>query len=239
MACDPDYEVAFPPGKSYQPLPARGLLAAAGFDLKTARRAAPSAGEDRSPLWAGLTRLTVWPEAFLAGPVLGAPMAVMALEELIRRGAREIIFLGLAGSLTADLEPGALVSPEEGLSTEGTSAHYPAPLRPDADLRGRVLDRAAPGEIGGGSIWSTDGLFRETFGLVADQKAAGARMVDMETTALWAAAAFRRVRLTALLVISDRLDDERHHVGMRRPEFKSGLARAAELAWSVLTDRDC
>jgi purine-nucleoside phosphorylase len=247
MTLNPDRELAFPATAAAPSLPARGLLAAAGFDLKPLRRAAPPGLADRSPLWGGLTRLaaddgtaddgTAGGGAFLAGPVLGAPMAVMALEELSRRGAREIVFVGLAGSLTAELGPGDLFCPEAGLSTEGTSGHYPAAAIPDAGLRNRILVGDPGGGIAGGTVWSTDAPFRETAGLTAAQRAAGAAAVEMETTALWAAAAFRGVRLAALLVISDVLTEEgRHITGFRAPRFKAGLTRAAELAWRAVTD---
>ncbi len=232
---DTDYEVAFRPARPDWTAPSRGLLAGAGFPLPVLKRAAgPPAPVKEKNLAGGLVRLTILENAFLAGPVLGAPLAVMALEDLLRRGAAEIIFVGLAGGLGPEFRPGDLICPESGLSTEGTSAHYPAPLVPDAILRDRLLAAGEPGEIAGGAVWSTDAIYRETFGLVAAQRARGARAVDMETTALWAAAAFRKARLAAILVVSDILDGRDHRPGFHRPEFKRGLARAAEIAWRAL-----
>jgi uridine phosphorylase len=211
-------------------LPRRGLLAATG--LKSLRRFAPPGECSQPPLWGGLTSLAAGPDFFLAGPVLGAPLAVMTLEELTRRGAKEIIFVGLAGGLAPGLRPGDLFCPEEGLSTEGTSAHYPAPQTPDEDLRRRILAAAGPDErLAGGAVWSTDGPYRETAALIAGQRAKGAVAVDMETTALWAAARFRGCRLAALLVISDSLTESGHCLGFGQPRFRRGLDRAARLAW--------
>ena len=224
-------EPAFPPPAGAEPLPKRGLLAAAG--LAALRRWAPPGGLSRPPLWGGLTTLTAWPDFFLAGPVLGAPWAVLTLEELIRRGAEDFIFFGLAGGLTDGLRPGDILCPEGGLATEGTSVHYPAPLRPDPDLRSRLLDQGEP--LSGGAVWSTDAPYRETAALVAAMKAAGAAAVDMETTALWAAARFRRRRLAALLVIDDLLTEDGHRQGLDRPGFRQGLNRAARLAWRAAT----
>lgn len=245
-ASKPSAKAAFPPNRKYQPLPRRGLLAAAGFDLKLARRTAPEPLSDRPPLLGGLVRPAAGENFFLAGPVLGAPMAVMALEELIRRGAEEVIFVGLAGALIRESEEksepdssvGNLFLPVDGLSTEGTSAHYhPAPLRPDAELCARIR-RACGGPLTEEAIWSTDAIYRETAELTAAQWSRGARAVDMECTALWAAAAFRDIRLAALLVISDllklRADPEpalEHYAGFHQTAFKQGLAQAAENAW--------
>ena len=177
--------------------------------------------------------MTVWPDFFLAGPVLGAPLAVLTLEELLRRGAEEVIFFGLAGGLEAGLRPGDILCPGSGLSTEGTSFHYPAPLGPDPDLRRIILDQGEP--LSGGAIWSTDAPYRETAAQVAALKNAGASAVDMETTALWAAARFRGRRLAALLVIDDLLSESGHKEGLDRPGFRRGLNRAARLAWRTVT----
>lgn len=243
-------QTAFPPKRRYEPLPRRGILAAAGFDLKVARRAAPEPMPDRPPLIGGLVRLAADSKsnAFLAGPVLGAPLAVMALEELIRRGAEEVIFIGLAGGLVQasekQTEPawavGDLFLPLRGLSTEGTSAHYPAPLLPDADLCSRIRRGEGSGVIEE-AIWSTDAIYRETAELTAEQWSRGARAVDMECTALWAAATFRGIRLASLLVISDilKLSPEpelamEHQTGFHQPAFKRGLNRAALAAWQAL-----
>ena len=234
---NPDQEVGFVAPKKFSSVPAKGILAAAGFDPKILKRLAPEGGTEPSPILGGLTRLTIWPEAFLAGPVLGAPMAVMALEELLRRGATEIIFVGLAGSLVPGLEPGDLMAPYSGLSTEGTSPHYPAPLSPDHELRRRIV--AAGGiqsPIAGGTIWSTDGIFRETSSLVNKQRSAGALAVDMETTGLWAAAKFREISLATVVVISDVLDGHEHRTGFHLPQFRDGLSRAAQIAWKVVQE---
>ena len=210
-------------------LPRRGLLAASG--LRALRRWAPPGGFSRPPLWGGLTSLTVWPDFFLAGPVLGAPMAVLTLEELLRRGGEEFIFFGLAGALGEGLRPGDILCPDSGLTTEGTSAHYPAPLAPAPDLRRLILAQGQP--VYGGAIWSTDAPYRETAAQMAAFKAAGAAAVDMETTALWAAARFRRRRLAAILVIDDILSASGHQIGRDRPRFRRGLNLAARLALKV------
>ena len=228
-----DREIAFPAPKNLKPLPRRGILAAGG--LKVLRRAAPKGPAEERPLFLeGLSKVVVWPDAFLAGPALGAPMAVMVLENLIWRGAEEVVFVGLAGSLGPGLKVGDLFCPSGGFSTEGASAHYPAPLVPDAELRRRLMEAAGEKDkIADGLIWSTDGIYRETVEIVERHRALGAAAVEMECTALWAAAAFRGVRAASLLVISDVLEDEEHRVGFGSPELREGLERAARLAWKV------
>ena len=233
MLFDLQKEVAFPSQSKYSSFLKKGILFAAGFDVQIIRKKAPHSLATKPAFWGSLGNLEADEQGlFLAGPVLGAPMAVMMLEELIRRGAEEIIFLGLAGSLSSQLEVGDLVCPNTGLSTEGTSAHYPGSLLPDKNLGERIM-LCAP-QANSGKIWSTDGVFRETAEVVAEKIEAGAQCVDMEVTALWAAAAFRQVRLASLLVISDRLEGERHFPGFNLPAFKTGLKQAAQAAWSTL-----
>lgn len=233
MDHDRDREIAFPPPPNLRSVPRRGVLAAVG--LGQLRRTAPAGGTDAPLFQENLSRLCVGHEHFLAGPALGAPMAVMVLENLIWRGAGEIIFIGLAGSLVPSLEIGDLFCPEAGLSTEGTSAHYPAPLAPDPDLRRKMLDAAGESDkISGGTVWSTDGIYRETEAMVERHRSLGASAVEMECTALWAASAFRGVRLASLLVISDVLEGGEHRVGFGSPALRRGLNRAAELAWRAL-----
>ncbi|UQZ90340.1 hypothetical protein C4J81_14455 [Deltaproteobacteria bacterium Smac51] len=237
----PDTEITFKDKPKHAPLPERGILTAPDFDINLVRRCGPSGSQDQPSILGGMsTRLVLWPgAAFLAGPVLGAPMAVMALEELIRRGVRELIFVGSAGCLSDCLEIGSIVCPGKGLSTEGTSPHYPSPLEADGELRERII--AAGCQTGLMTrdqqeqvIWSTDGIYRETSTLIRAQRAAGATTVDMETTALFAAAAFRGVKMAAILVISDQIVEDDHHTGFHHRTFKEAVKAASELAWKVI-----
>lgn len=226
---DHEREIAFLSPANLKRLPECGLIAAGG--LSQLRKAAPDM-KDALILF-GLSKVSVGDGLFLAAPVLGAPLAVMVMEELVRRGAREIIFFGLAGSLGQGLKPGDLICPSEGISTEGTSAHYPAPLKSCPSLRARLMESGKGLGVGDGLVWSTDGIYRETLGLIEKQKKRGAGVVDMESTALMAAAAFRKISLVPLLVVSDVLDGCDHHLGFKSPDFKKGLAKAAEIAWRV------
>jgi purine-nucleoside phosphorylase len=109
-------------------------------------------------------------------------------------------------------------------------------MEPDGALRERlVLEADKMGlQVRGGLHWSTDGFFRETAGIVARHRQAGASAVDMETAGLWAAARYRGVKLVSLMVVSDLLGDGEHHLGFELPEFRLALRQAAELAWRAL-----
>lgn len=234
-------EIAFVNRGEREGVPPRGILAAPDFPINVLRALGPKGGRDLPPVLKSMAgSLVVWPEAFLAGPVLGAPMAVMALEELIRLGAHEIIFLGSAGCLSEAWDIGAIFCPARGLSTEGTSPHYPAPLEADSELRQRIVAQGVASGIMRPEerppvIWSTDGIYRETAELIAQQKAAGADAVEMECTALFAAGKFRGVKVAAILAVSDQIVGREHRTGFSGRTFKEAVRAASQLAFQIIS----
>jgi uridine phosphorylase len=164
----------------------------------------------------------------LAGPMLGAPQAVLVLEKLIASGVTDVIAMGWCGSLQAHVRIGDLVLATGAFSEEGTSAHYPItnrrpePSRELLDaLREALTGRALT--VHEGMVWSTDAPFRETIGKVIKYQQAGALAVDMEASALFTVAAFRNIRVAEALVVSDDLSSLEWVHGFRDPGFK--LAR--------------
>lgn len=145
---------------------------------------------------------------FLAGPAVGAPMAALCLEKIIALGATQIILYGWCGSLTPSLRTGDLFMPTRSVSEEGTSGHYQHPVaRVDDSLHTSLLEVLATNAINPkqGVIWTTDAVYRETKGKVADYAAQGVMAVDMEYAALKAVAGFRHVQFAAIMLVSDEL----------------------------------
>ena len=167
----------------------------------------------------------------LAGPVLGAPQAVLVLERLIALGSRTVLVLGWCGSLQPQIRIGDWVMPTGARSEEGTSALYPAAspiVAPDPSLTSRLrsfCDRRDR-RFHAGPVWSTDAPLRETVGKVLSHKGEGALAVEMELSALFRVAAYRRVPLAGLLVVSDELFTLRWRPGFRSPTFKSSRRQA-------------
>ena len=160
---------------------------------------------------------------FLAGPAVGAPMAVICLEKLIALGARRIVLYGWCGSLTPTLRIGDCLMPTDALSEEGTSAHYqPAPAPVTDGLHEKL--RAGLISLGHvpreGPIWTTDAVYRETRDKVAAYGARGILAVDMEYAALRTVAGFRGVSLAAVLLVSDELFAPVWQSGYDRPSFR-------------------
>lgn len=169
----------------------------------------------------------------IAGPILGAPQAVLVLEKLIALGSRVIIVFGWCGSLQSDLTIGDWLLPSSARSEEGTSSHYPmnaANFLPDTELFGSLQDYCVQNgfSVRAGPIWTTDAPLRETVDKVSGYGEEGLLAVEMEMSALFHVAAYRKVRLAGLLVVSDELFTLKWRPGFRSTLFKSSCRQASE-----------
>ena len=155
---------------------------------------------------------------------MGAPLAVMSLELLIASGAKEILLLGFCGSLNPGLKTASVVSVNRAYADEGTSRHYvpgrmyfhssPAFQKSiESDLSKRGLSWLRSTAV------TTDAPFRETQAWLRTMQRKGCAVVDMETSAVFALASFRRIQAAALLIVSDELSAEKWQEGF----FDSGL----------------
>lgn len=190
-------------------LPTTGILAVNPSDAQSLAEYAERTGLKRSFLFN--STLYRSDALFLAGPAVGAPMAVLCLEKLIALGAEKIILYGWCGSLQERLHGMDILVPTSGLSEEGTSRHYQSgrscEIIPSTPLRNklcRVLtDKSF--EFQQGPLWTTDAPYRETREKVTDYAAQGIYGVDMEYSALCTVAAFRKAQLAAVMLVSDEL----------------------------------
>jgi len=173
----------------------------------------------------------------LAGPILGAPQAVLVIEKLIALGSRTIVVFGWCGSLQSDVRIGDWLLPSSAHSEEGTSSHYPldsAEFTPDGELFNRLQDHCLSNgySIRSGPIWTTDAPFRETAHKVNTYGKEGFLAVEMEMSALFRVAAYRKVRLVGLLAVSDELFTLKWRPGLHSSHFK----RSCGLACKTLLD---
>lgn len=147
------------------------------------------------------------PFSVLTSP-MGAPMAVMLLEQLIALGARHFLYLGFCGALTPRYGIGDCFLPVRAVREEGTSYHYlPADVVPTSSARLNTLlctHATAQGlPVHLGTIWTTDAPYRETAQKIRHFQDAGVHAVDMEMAALFAVAQYRACDVAALLLVSD------------------------------------
>ncbi len=165
------------------------------------------------------------PEAsfFLAGPAVGAPIAVMALEKLIALGASKVVVLGWCGSLSQSLRVGDILLPTWAVSEEGTSNHYPLQGKPHSseNMRTRLKNILRPEfQVQEGPIWTTDAPYRETRVKVTEYGDRGILGVDMEFAALNTVAAFRRIELVGAMLVSDELYQPEWQPGFLSKSFR-------------------
>ena len=137
---------------------------------------------------------------------LGAAAGGLALEVLIASGARDIIILGFCGSLSRRFRIGDAVVIREAIPDEGTSGHY-FPRRcsflPSPDLS-QNLESSSKVHLSG-VIISTDAPYRETAAWLKRSLRRGAELVDMETSAVFALAAFHGIKAASLQIVSDEI----------------------------------
>ena len=146
---------------------------------------------------------------YVTGFGVGAPAMAMALEVLIALGVKEMVLVGLAGSLQPEVLASDIVLCDGAAADEGTSAHYVPEefLRPSAALTkqmGGILSKQKQ-DYHLGPTWTTDAMFRETAEEVAYYQKKNILTVEMEASAFFAICAQKKVKGAAAFVISDEL----------------------------------
>lgn len=173
--------------------------------------------------------------------LVGAPATVSCLEEVIALGGKSFIFFGCCGILDDDIVQHKLIVPTAAVRDEGTSYHYAAPseeITPDAEMTNLLtacLDKCAVPYVTG-KIWTTDAIYRETLNTASERKQAGCIAVDMEYSALLAAARYRNVKLAQFFYGADSLDNQTWQprdlttYGLTKADTYIGLALECALA---------
>lgn len=144
----------------------------------------------------------------VAHPGIGAPLSAAHLEELIAMGCRTFLACGGAGALDRNLAVGHLLLVERAVRDEGTSLHYlPASREVGAseELVSAIARFLEEENVPHKNVktWTTDAMYRETASRISRRIEEGCTIVEMECSALFAVAEFRKVRGAALLYSGD------------------------------------
>ena len=181
----------------------------------------------------------------ITGPFVGAPYAVMLLENLIAWGARQIIFIGWCGAISEQVKIGDIILPTSVYIDEGTSKHYGtadnSPLQADFPMLAKVrqvLDKNNC-DYHEGAVWTTDAIYRETRREVLTHQQNGVLAVEMEISALYAVALFRGVDLAGILVVSDELSSLNWRPGFKHDRFVQSRKTACRLVKELLGSLLC
>lgn len=147
----------------------------------------------------------------ITGPLIGAPYAVMVLENLIAWGARHFIFFGWCGAISHKVKIGDIIVPTSAIIDEGTSKHYTTNpnfvVTPSTSVLKKIKTSFNKKEIDfhEGLVWTTDAIYRETREKVEYFQKKNVLAVEMEASALFTVGKFRDVKTGGILAVSDDL----------------------------------
>lgn len=215
-------------------LPRRGVIVFGSEDFESFRKAL---GGKRAS-WSSweFTGRSGRQSVFVGRSQIGAPAAAILVEEMGARGVRDFVVFGACGSLERGMPIGTVVIPTFAYPDEGTSRHYGAPRRPQPDpaiLRAlRTACKRHDLACVEGGVWTTDAPYRESRKTARSLVRRGVVAVDMEASALYAVARYRRYRVGSLMVVSDELGGDGWNPGFSSPRFR----RAKRKAIQVLVD---
>jgi len=141
---------------------------------------------------------------------LGAPTVAIIIEEFISIGIKKFISIGTAGSLQTNLKHGDLVVCDRAIRDEGTSYHYlkGSKYAYASDRMIKNIEQSLKKhnqEYNKGTSWTTDAMFRETVDEVKQYQKRGVATIDMEASALFAIARYRKIDVGVIFTISDCL----------------------------------
>lgn len=148
----------------------------------------------------------------LGGFGVGAPVTGLYLEELIAYGVKNFLSIGTSGSLQKELELGSLIVVDRAIRDEGTSSHYMPhskysyPSKTLTNKLEKTLKKLKLDYIKG-TTWTTDAPFRETKAEIKKYQKENVLTVEMEASAIFAIAKYRKVNCASLITISDHLGE--------------------------------
>jgi uridine phosphorylase len=159
---------------------------------------------------------------------IGAPGAVVLLEDLAAFGVKRFAAVGVAGGLQSGLHTGDLVICAGAIRDEGTSFHYLEPSKtveatldlPKLLLKALVAKGFSP-RIG--ISWTVDAPDRELCREVLRYQQEGVLTVEMEAAALFAAGRALEKPIGAAFVIGDTLSGLNWQMAVNDQKMQQGL----------------
>lgn len=168
---------------------------------------------------------------------IGSAAAVTVAEEVIALGAKKIIFVGSCGTLK-DLPISSIIIPDKAIRDEGTSYHYAKADKysnPSKKLTKLIEDSAKELELEyeKGTTWTTDAPYRETFRKIKKYAKEDTLCVEMEASALFTLAKFRKIDIAGVFWVSDQLL-KKWVPGFETKHYKDGAKTSFEIVENML-----
>ncbi len=142
---------------------------------------------------------------------VGASACVASFEEIIAMGLQKLIMFGTCGVLEKSIDDLAIIIPNSAIRDEGTSFHYCEPSE-EISVNEKYTEefihilKSHNYSYTTGKTWTTDAFYRETYDKINLRKSQGAVCVEMECSAMSAAAKFREVDFFEFFYAADNLD---------------------------------
>jgi purine-nucleoside phosphorylase len=139
----------------------------------------------------------------------GSSSTACYVEELVKRGAKNIYRIGTCGSLQKDIELGDIVLSKSSIRDEGTTFQYvdkdfPAESDPvRLEELSKYLSNKKDLKLHTGMTWTTDGRFVESNEKILRFSGMGIKSVDMETSAVLVVCSVRKVPGFSISIVTD------------------------------------
>ncbi|HAD81810.1 MAG: hypothetical protein A2509_04855 [Candidatus Edwardsbacteria bacterium RIFOXYD12_FULL_50_11] len=164
---------------------------------------------------------------------IASPAMAIQVETLLALGVKKMVYIGIAGSISPELNIGDLVVSTGAINETGTGVCYghdfqsviPADGRFARQLNDRLREQGLEPRLA--VHWCTDAPYRETGAKVREYRKMGAACVEMEGAGLFAVAGEYGVPAAAVFVISDQLQESGWIQGWGDPKFKQAVSKLA------------
>jgi uridine phosphorylase len=170
----------------------------------------------------------------------GAPLVVRVMEDLIACGAKVFVGVGLLGAIQPYIDVGDCIIPSLSVRDEGTSHHYlprnvKATSSKDVSQALRKMCRKANEKHHIGPVWTTDAPYRETKSKISYFRKKKVLGVDMECSAIFSLAIYRKVKAGCIMVASCNLVQQEESLGFFAEKLKGSLIEAIMIAKGAIS----
>lgn len=169
-----------------------------------------------------------------------SPAIATQAEDLIAGGVEELIHIGFAGGLQADMKSGDIVLTDGAYNDTAVARLYGfddaviESTRALTDEIGELLTKNAI-SYRRGKHGTTDAGYHETWGQIIDYKEKGALCVEMEGVGLFTIAKYRKCSATAIYIISDVISERNWELGWDEGNLDTSAAMLIDTMIGTVT----